>query len=107
MRNFCQKTKIPIDKDEYEKHKRAFQMRKEEKKTYQEIAKITGLNVKNLGFYLNFDPGVPWVLSDWIKDYYQKDSSVYEKVDFIVDPDSKVVERFQKRGIGGRILQSL
>lgn len=46
-----------------------------------------------------------WKLSDWFVDFFIKDSSIYDKVDFVIDPDQRVVDRFKNFGRGGNVLK--
>jgi len=43
-------------------------------------------------------------LLDYIWGYEAKDSFVYSKVDFVIDPDQKVIDRFNHAGIPGNVL---
>lgn len=106
MKRLCQNTIISLDPTEKETHKKVYQMRIANK-TYQEISQVTGIPIKNLSFYVKFDPDKPWLLSDWIMDYYQKDSSVYPKVDLVIDNRIELVEKFKKRGVPGNWIEKL
>lgn len=44
---------------------------------------------------------------DYIWDYVPKDSFNYGKVDFIIDPDPKLVEKFKSRGIPGNTVDKI
>tara|TARA_Y100000310_G_C20595818_1_gene770437 strand:- start:399 stop:743 length:345 start_codon:yes stop_codon:yes gene_type:complete len=43
-------------------------------------------------------------LFDYVWAYREKDSMYYSCVDFIIDPDEKVVNRFKARGVGGNVI---
>jgi len=106
MRLHCANTPVDIPKEEREKHKKAFDMRYDGA-TYQEISEATKIPVEQLGWYISNDPTRQWNLDDWIADYYVKDSAVFQKVDAIVDVNERTVERFNRRGIPGNVLEPL
>lgn len=106
MRAHCKNTKIDIPKEEKQKHKIAYDMRYEGA-TYQEISEATNIPEKQLGWYIATNPARTWTLDDWIAEYYIKDSSVYQKVDAIIDTNEKMVERFRRKGIPGNVLGPL
>lgn len=106
MRNYCINTPVDIPQEELERHNKAYEMRYEGC-SYQEISEATGIPEKQLGWYIATKPGRVWVLDDWIADYYLKDSSVYQKVDAIVDINDRMVERFRRRGIPGNVMEPL
>lgn len=76
-------------------------------KTYKEIAEITNISVTKIGFYLSTPISKVWTLDDWIKGYFLKDSSIYQKADYIIDNDRSFVDRFKKRGIEGNYIERL
>lgn len=98
LEKYC--SNLVITPDEYNKdtHIQVRELRLKEKKTYKEIADTLKIDVKLIGFYVKTDPEKSWKLSDWIVDYHTKDSSIYEKVDYLVDCDIKLVERFKRAG---------
>ena len=98
MEKYC--TNVVIIPAEYNKdiHVQARELRRKHKKTYQEIATHLKIPVKMVGFYVKNDPDKPWRLSDWIVGYHAKDSSIYEKVDYLVDCDQRLVDRFKRAG---------
>ena len=106
MKRYCDDIIIETPKDELELHRKIYSMR-QEKKTYQDITTETGVPMKQLSYYIQRNPDLKWRLSDWIKDYYRKDSSVYSKVDFVIDPDQRVVDRFKRAGCDGNVLSKL
>mgnify|MGYP006282605577 CR=1 FL=1 len=46
-------------------------------------------------------------LFDYIWNYEPKDSFLYSKVDLIIDPDEKLVEKFKNRGIPGSCVKEI
>lgn len=106
MRMHCLQTKIKVPKDEQEKHEKVYEMRRE-LATYQEISEATGIPVQHLGWYIATKPDRQWTLDDWVADYYVQDSSVYQKVDAIIDCEERIVEKFKRRGIPGNVLEPL
>ena len=106
MKEYCSKKVIPISKEEFETHLKIRGMRVQ-KKSFKEISEATKVPVWKISFYLKNDPDKPWTLDDWIVDYYKKDSSVYSKVDFLIDPNPKLVQRFERIGIPGTIIEKL
>ena len=46
-------------------------------------------------------------LTDYIWDYKQKDSFYYESVDFIIDNDMRMVERFIRNGKEGNYIERI
>jgi hypothetical protein len=101
MKDYCKNIIFDLT-DEKEKHLKIIKMRAE-KKSYKEISDATGVPIKRLGFFLSTSPNKQWTLDDWIKDYYIKDSMIYSKVDFVIDPDPKFVNRFQIRADGNLV----
>lgn len=106
MRQHCLSTKVEIPEHEKEVHKKAYEMRYEGA-SYQDISEATSIPIRQLGWYLSNSPDRQWVLDDWIADYYLKDSSVYQKVDAVVDCEERIVTKFKRRGIPGNVLQPL
>ncbi len=98
IEKYC--TNLIITPEEYKKdlHVKAIELRNKNKKTYKEIADELKIDVKMVGFYVKNDPNKSWRLSDWIVGYHTKDSSIYEKVDYLVDNDQKLVDRFKRAG---------
>lgn len=107
MRMHCLKTVVPVPEDERKLHEECFRLRNIECLTYDEISQKTGVNPRRIGFYAAVNPKKEWTLDDWIVDYYKKDSSIYPKVDFIIDPNPRVVERFKRIGIDGNVIGGL
>lgn len=106
MRRYCVINGINRNKNELNEHKKVLELR-EKRKTYKEIAEELNLKEDKVSYYINTQMFDKWVIDDWIVDYYKKDSSVYSKVDFVVDSDPKLVERFEKSGIKGNVLTKL
>jgi hypothetical protein len=106
MRAHCAQTGVKLPQEELDKHSKVYEMRRE-LATYQEISEVTGIPVRQLGWYIATTPNRQWTLDDWIADYYIKDSAVYQKVDAIIDCEDKVVEKFKRRGIPGNTLEPL
>lgn len=104
MRTFC--INIKYDLNETETHLKIIELRKQ-KKSFKEISETTGVLLEQISFYLTTDPNKQWTLDDWIKGYFIKDSSIYQKVDFVIDPDPKFVNRFKSKKIDGHILEKL
>jgi hypothetical protein len=107
MRMHCLRTVVELPEEERKLHEECFRLRNVECLSYDEISEKTGVNKKHLAFFSAVKPTKQWTLDDWIVDYYKKDSSVYPKVDFIIDPNQKVVDRFAKIGIKGNVLENL
>lgn len=107
MRMHCLRTEVPLPKEEKELHQQCFRLRNIECLSYDEITERTGVNSRRIGFFASVNPLKKWTLDDWIVDYYKKDSSVYPKVDFIIDPNPRVVERFATIGIPGNVIENL
>lgn len=107
MRKYCLKTKVPIPKEEIDLHKECFRLRNIECLSYDEIREKTGVSYRRIGFFAGTDPNKQWNLDDWIADYFKKDTSMYSKVDFIIDPSEKMVKRFEKIGIPGNVIEKL
>lgn len=107
MRKYCLKTKVDTSEQEKELHKECFQLRNVECLSYNEINEKTGVPIKQIGFYAAVTPDKKWTLDDWIVDYHNKDSSMYQKVDFIVDSNERLVERFRRTGIEGNVIDKI
>jgi hypothetical protein len=105
MRTYCLGVKFN-DPKERELHKTILKMRAE-KKPYKEITEVTGAPLWKISFYLTTKEGKIWTLDDWIKDYHKKDSSIYPKVDFVIDPDAKFVDRFHFAGVDGNCIEKI
>ena len=105
MRAYCLSVKF-VDPNEAELHKNILKLRKE-KKPFKEISDVTGVPLWKLSYYLVTRDTKVWTLDDWIKDYYKKDSSIYPKVDFVIDPDQKLVDRFQTAGLDGNCIEKI
>jgi len=98
MKKYCNNLKIsPLN---YNKkiHEQARFLRKKDKKTYQEIASTLKISTNMVGFYVKNDPNESWVLSDWIIGYHIKDSTIYDKIDYLVDCDKRLVDKFLRAG---------
>lgn len=104
MKEYCSKIIIQIDEKEREIHRKCKELR-EKGKLYEDIAKATGADMSKIGFYIREDPNKIWRLSDWILDYVRKDSSFYQKADYIVDQDERIIERFKRAGIPGKVIK--
>lgn len=107
MRMHCLKTIVTLPEDERKLHEECFRLRNIECLSYDEISQKTGVKPRRIGFFAAVNPYKNWTLDDWIVDYYKKDSSVYSKVDFIIDPNPKIVERFSRIGIEGNVIEHL
>jgi hypothetical protein len=107
MRLHCLKTEMNLDDKEIEIHKECYKLRNVDLLSYQEISDKLGISPKRIGFFSKVSPNKKWTLDDWVIDYFNKDSSVYSKVDFVIDSDPKIVERFAKIGIKGNIINKL
>lgn len=106
MMFFCQNTEVPTDKEEKEKAKKCWKLRKDGK-TYKSISEETEVPLERVGFYVNRDPDKSWVLDDWVVDYFVKDSSVYAKVDMVIDPEQRFVDKFKRANIEGNVIQRI
>lgn len=98
MERHAKKLKIPIPKEDLKEHKECWELKNKERLTYQEIADKLKIPLKKVSYYTRNDPDRDWNLDDWIVDYYQKDSSVYPRVDILVDNDERLVNRFKRAG---------
>lgn len=107
MRMHCLRTEVVLPEDEREKHVECFRLRNIECLSYDEITEKTGVNARMIGFFAAVNPEKKWTLDDWVVDYLKKDSSIYPKVDFIIDPNPRMVERFEKIGIPGNVVDKL
>ena len=107
MKAKCLRTVMPLPEEERKLHEECFRLRNLECISYDEISKKTGVSPRRIGFFSKVSPKKTWTLDDWIVDYFKKDSSIYPKVDFIIDPNPKVVERFKQIGIPGNVIECL
>ncbi len=105
MKSFCNNIKYDLA-DEKELHKKVISLR-EQKKSFKEISDATGIPIVRLGYFISTDINKIWTLDDWIKDYYPKDSSIYPKVDFLIDNDKKFLLKFSNKGIKGTFIEKL
>lgn len=98
MKEYC--SKIVVQPEDYskEKHEQAYRMRHRENKTYKEISDLLETPISLVSFYVRANPKRPWLLSDWIVGYHPKDSSIYEKIDVLVDNDQRLVDKFKRAG---------
>lgn len=93
MKLYCNSIEVPIPITEVNTHKEVRKL-KAQGKTYKEIVEKTGVPIKEMAYFLKYNPSQKYFLSDWIIDYYKKDSSIYGKVDIIIDNDHKIIDRF-------------
>lgn len=107
MEAYARKLEIPIPKKDLEEHKVCWELKNKERLAYQEIADKMGITLKKVSYYVRNNPDRKWTLDDWIMDYYQKDSSVYPRVDILVDNDPKVVERFKRAGRDANLVEKV
>jgi len=107
MRAWCLAQVVTLPEEERIKHEECYNLRHKECLSYQEINEKTGVSTRTIGFYVSVRPDKKWTLDDWIVDYYKKDSSIYPKVDFIIDPDEKIVDRFKRISINGTVIEKL
>ena len=98
MKRYCISQAIDSSEEEIKLHAQAFVLRHQHKKTYKEIADILKVPIERIGYYTKVDPLRKWTLNDWIVSYQIKDSTIYGKVDFLVDNDEKLVDRFKRAG---------
>lgn len=101
---YCTTKIIPRPPEEKEKHRRIKEMR-DSGASYEEISNELAVNAKEIGFFLKRPLNKEWSLADYFLDFYKKDSSIYPKVDVIIDPDPNLIERFKKIGIHGNIVE--
>lgn len=104
MKKYCLST--VVDFEERELHAKITKLRAQ-KKTYKDISDTTGVPISKLGFYLTTNPNKVWSLDDWIKEYHKKDSMMFPKVDFVIDPNERFVHRFQLRGVDGNVVERI
>jgi len=96
MKEYCKTLKIAPEDYDATIHAKVFVLRHKDKRSYQSIADELGIKLDLVSFYVNSDPTKPWVLDDWIVDYHFKDSSIYEKIDILIDNDQNLVQRFKR-----------
>jgi len=102
----CLKTEIKIPQEEIDAHDKVIQLRKEGK-DFRTIANEADIPIKLVGYYVGQPRKDKHYLDDWIIGYFWKDSTTYGKVDFVVDPDEKFVEKFIKSGRGGNVVKEI
>jgi hypothetical protein len=107
MAKYCKGFTITPEDYNAEQHQIAWNLRNKEKLSYQDISKKLDINLGLVGFYVRTKPGISWKISDWIEGYHPKDSSVYEKIDYLVDNDKKLVEKFIKAGRKANYIERL
>lgn len=105
MQQLCRSTRIPKNEKEVELHKECIRLNNLGM-IYRDIAKKLEVPVKRVSYFLRRDPERIWTLDDWIVEYLQKDSSVYQKVDIVVDPEQRVVDRFTKAGVEAHLFKA-
>jgi len=98
IKAYAKQLEIPIPKKDLEEHKICWELKNKERLAYQEISDKLKIPLKKISYYIRNNPDRKWTLDDWIIDYYQKDSSVYPRVDILVDNDPKIVNRFKRAG---------
>lgn len=107
LEKFCQAVVIKPSDYNPDLHAQVRELRDKQKKTYQEISTQLKIETKDIGYYLKTDPNKPWRLSDWIVGYHVKDSAVYEKIDFLVDNDPRLVEKFTRAGRKATLIEKV
>lgn len=103
----AKKIQIPIPEEDLKEHKECWELKNKERLTYQEIADKLGMPLKKISYYSRNDPDRDWTLDDWVVDYYKKDSSVYPRVDILVDNDEKMVNRFKRAGREANLVEKV
>ena len=98
METYCKSIKIPTPPIEKELHQKVWLLRHKDRKTFGDIANFLGIPIPKVSYFSKTDPTREWVLADWIYSYEKKDSSVYPKVDFLVDNDQRLIDRFKRSG---------
>lgn len=98
MKQYCSKIIIPTPEEEKKLHQKVFILRHKDHKTYKEISDALNIPIGKVSYYTKTDPLKEWILDDWIVSYEIKDSQIYPKVDFLVDNDEKLVQRFKRAG---------
>lgn len=98
MAKYCYSVKINPPAKEKELHEKIWHLRHKERKTFADIATLLDIPTKRISYFVKVPPTRGWRLSDWIVSYEKKDSSIYPKVDFLVDNDEKLVARFKRVG---------
>lgn len=106
MSRFCKNIKIQRDPEEINLHKEVLASRAK-RNSYKDIADDLDIDIGKVSYFANIRLFEEWNLDDWIIDYYKKDSSIYPKVDFVIDPDQKVVDRFARNGVNGNVVDKL
>jgi len=106
MQKYCLSIIIKKTEEELDKHKKCLELRLKSK-LYKEIAAEIGISTSEVSYYLNSDPERMWTLDDWISDYFPKDSSIYDKIDILIDNNQKIVDRFKNRGIESHFIQKV
>ena len=98
MRQYCLQLKIPIPEHEFKLHKQIWDLRHKERKTFTDISNLLSVPLARVSYYSRTEPVVNLTLDDWIISYEKKDSALYPKVDFLIDNDQKLVNRFIEAG---------
>ena len=107
MKEYCKHIRTPVDKKTKKLHQKSFLMRHQDKKTLADIAKKLDLTLSQVSYFIHNNPLHEWVLDDWIESYLYKDSSLYSKVDYLVDCNKKLVDKFKKAGREATLIERL
>lgn len=98
MEKYCSSIIIPTPEDEKLIHWKVYILRYKHKKTYKEISDLLNIPISKVSYYAQANPNREWKLNDWIAGYHVKDNTLYDKVDYLVDCDESIVNRFKKAG---------
>lgn len=98
MKRYCETKVVPTPKEEKDLHKKIYELRHKDRKTFEEISKLVDIPITKVSYYAKANPNREWVLNDWIEGYLEKDPSFYNKVDYLVDPDERLVNKFKRAG---------
>lgn len=106
MEKYCNSIKIPVPENEKLEHE-IVKLKRIKAVPYAEIAEFLKISIDRVSYYSNTDLFDHWLLSDWIKGYYIKDSTSYQKADYVIDPDVKFVNKFIASGRSGKVIEKI
>jgi hypothetical protein len=107
MKKFCIKLVVPTPTEEKELHNKIFLLRHKDRKTFREISEELKIPLNKVSYFSKADPLREWTLDDWIEDYLPKDPSLYQKVDYLVDPNEKLVDKFKRAGRNATLVKEI
>lgn len=107
MKKFCSGIVIETPESERELHKKIFILRHKERKTFAEISNLLNVPIDKVSYFSKADPLREWTLDNWIWSYERKDPMFYSKVDYLVDSDEKLVQRFKRAGRKANLIKKV